>query len=136
MVYIWIWHKNGLKLVQTSLLIVSIVLDISAVYVIWRNIVNYQTTTLFTCYFQCEIERGKTLRIKLLALGELNEKTGVREVFFELNGQLRSVFIKDKQAMKVSCSQFLFCRVQFKPFPGHTALLEIHSVVGLLQFVT
>ena len=82
--------------------------------------INYQLTTLkwqscktisvyvhFLTIFQCEIEHGKTLRIKLLALGELNEKTGVREVFFELNGQLRSVFIKDKQAMKVSCGQFI-----------------------------
>ena len=28
---------------------------------------------------------------------------GEREVFFEMNGQLRSVFIKDKEAVKVSC---------------------------------
>lgn len=47
-----------------------------------------------------EIEKGKTLHIKLLAMGELNKKTGEREVFFELNGQLRSLLIKDKQALK------------------------------------
>jgi pyruvate carboxylase len=29
---------------------------------------------------------------------------GEREVFFEMNGQLRSVFIKDKEAVKV-CSK-------------------------------
>ena len=34
-------------------------------------------------------------------MGDLNKKTGEREVFFELNGQLRSVLVKDKAAMKV-----------------------------------
>lgn len=46
-----------------------------------------------------EIERGKTLHIVVLAEGDLT-KTGEREVFFELNGQLRSVFVKDTEAMK------------------------------------
>jgi len=46
-----------------------------------------------------EIERGKTLSIKTLAVGDLN-KQGEREVFFELNGQLRSVIVKDNEAMK------------------------------------
>uniref|UniRef100_A0A673K0Y0 pyruvate carboxylase n=1 Tax=Sinocyclocheilus rhinocerous TaxID=307959 RepID=A0A673K0Y0_9TELE len=46
-----------------------------------------------------ELERGKTLHIKALALGDLN-KSGQREVFFELNGQLRSVLVKDTAAMK------------------------------------
>lgn len=50
---------------------------------------------------QVELERGKTLHIKALALGDLN-KAGQREVFFELNGQLRSVLVKDTVAMKVS----------------------------------
>ncbi|GAA6104611.1 pyruvate carboxylase, mitochondrial [Tachysurus ichikawai] len=49
--------------------------------------------------FQVELERGKTLHIKALALGDLN-KAGQREVFFELNGQLRSLLVKDTVAMK------------------------------------
>lgn len=49
---------------------------------------------------QVELERGKILHIKALALGDLN-KAGQREVFFELNGQLRSVLVKDTVAMKV-----------------------------------
>ncbi|KAM5137886.1 pyruvate carboxylase, mitochondrial [Mantella aurantiaca] len=49
--------------------------------------------------FEVELERGKTLHIKALALGDLN-KAGQREVFFELNGQLRSVLVKDTRAMK------------------------------------
>lgn len=55
----------------------------------------------FFCFpSQVELERGKTLHIKALALGDLN-KAGQREVFFELNGQLRSVLVKDTVAMKV-----------------------------------
>uniref|UniRef100_A0A4W4E5C0 Pyruvate carboxylase n=1 Tax=Electrophorus electricus TaxID=8005 RepID=A0A4W4E5C0_ELEEL len=49
--------------------------------------------------FEVELERGKTLHIKALALGDLS-KAGQREVFFELNGQLRSVLVKDTVAMK------------------------------------
>ena len=49
---------------------------------------------------QVSIERGKTLSIKTLAKGDVNQN-GFREVFFELNGQLRSVMIKDMQAAKV-----------------------------------
>ncbi|XP_013406677.1 pyruvate carboxylase, mitochondrial [Lingula anatina] len=49
---------------------------------------------------QVEIEKGKTLHIKTLAVSEKLTKTGEREVFFELNGQLRSVLVKDLEAMK------------------------------------
>uniref|UniRef100_A0A3Q4GY65 pyruvate carboxylase n=1 Tax=Neolamprologus brichardi TaxID=32507 RepID=A0A3Q4GY65_NEOBR len=54
---------------------------------------------IFSVVFQVELERGKILHIKALALGDLN-KAGQREVFFELNGQLRSVLVKDTVAMK------------------------------------
>lgn len=47
-----------------------------------------------------ELERGKTLHIKALAVSDLNW-AGQRQVFFELNGQLRSILVKDTQAMKV-----------------------------------
>lgn len=46
-----------------------------------------------------EIERGKNLAIQLLAEGKLNTK-GEREVFFYLNGQMRSIFVQDKEASK------------------------------------
>ncbi|XP_028566379.2 pyruvate carboxylase, mitochondrial [Podarcis muralis] len=49
--------------------------------------------------FEVELERGKTLHIKALALGDLN-RAGQREVFFEMNGQLRSILVKDTKAMK------------------------------------
>ncbi|KAJ8308360.1 hypothetical protein KUTeg_013234 [Tegillarca granosa] len=48
---------------------------------------------------EVELEKGKTLSIKTLAVGNLN-KAGQREVFFELNGQLRSVLISDNEAKK------------------------------------
>lgn len=50
--------------------------------------------------FEVTIEKGKTLGIKTLAMAEDLTENGEREVFFELNGTLRSVFIKDKEARK------------------------------------
>jgi pyruvate carboxylase len=44
------------------------------------------------------IEKGKTLTIKLLAIGPLNMEKGTRECFFELNGEARAVVIEDKNA--------------------------------------
>jgi pyruvate carboxylase len=44
-----------------------------------------------------EIERGKTLVVKLMAVGELDD-SGEREVFFELNGQPRSIRVPDAAA--------------------------------------
>jgi pyruvate carboxylase len=44
-----------------------------------------------------EIERGKTLVIKLTAVGAQDED-GYREVFFELNGQPRSTRVRDHAA--------------------------------------
>ncbi|KAL4239004.1 hypothetical protein ACF0H5_003708 [Mactra antiquata] len=66
--------------------------------------------------FEVEIEKGKTLSIKTLAIGDL-DKDGKREVFFELNGQLRSVFITDKEATK---------EMHFHP----KALKGVHGSVG------
>ncbi len=47
--------------------------------------------------FTVEIERGKTLVIKLTAVGECGED-GHRDVFFELNGQPRRVRVRDRSA--------------------------------------
>lgn len=44
-----------------------------------------------------EIERGKTLFIKLIAIGPL-APNGTRTVFFELNGQPREVVVRDNSA--------------------------------------
>ncbi|XP_070507786.1 pyruvate carboxylase, mitochondrial isoform X2 [Chironomus tepperi] len=50
--------------------------------------------------FEVTIEKGKTLHIKTLAMAEDLTPNGEKEVFFELNGQLRSVLIRDKEAAK------------------------------------
>ncbi|XP_069985704.1 pyruvate carboxylase, mitochondrial isoform X3 [Penaeus vannamei] len=50
--------------------------------------------------FEVEIEKGKTLHIKTLAMAEDLTPNGEREVFFELNGQLRSVMVRDQTAVK------------------------------------
>lgn len=46
-----------------------------------------------------ELERGKTLHIVTSAKGE-KRKSGEREIFFEFNGQGRSLYIADKKAME------------------------------------
>ena len=48
--------------------------------------------------FFVELEKGKMLIIKLLAVGPLSEQTGQREVFFELNGEMRQVTVEDQHA--------------------------------------
>ncbi|XP_075166781.1 pyruvate carboxylase isoform X2 [Haematobia irritans] len=50
--------------------------------------------------FEVNLEKGKTLSLKTLAMAEDLTPNGEREVFFEMNGQLRSVFIRDKEAVK------------------------------------
>jgi len=48
--------------------------------------------------FHVELEKGKTLILRLLAVGPLSEQTGQREVFFEMNGEVRQVTVDDKKA--------------------------------------
>ena len=48
--------------------------------------------------FSIELEKGKVLILRLLAIGPLSEQTGQREVFFELNGEMRQVAIEDQHA--------------------------------------
>jgi len=47
--------------------------------------------------FEVTIEQGKTLHFKTLAQSEDLNANGEREVFFELNGQLRSVYVRDNK---------------------------------------
>ena len=50
--------------------------------------------------FSIEIEHGKVLHIVVVAISELMIATGEREVFFQVNGQLRSMKVRDKAAIK------------------------------------
>ena len=51
-----------------------------------------------------EIDPGKTLEIRLSAIGEANEE-GVARIFFELNGQPRTVRVQDKSAAASSAGR-------------------------------
>ena len=42
------------------------------------------------------IEQGKTLIVTLKTVGELEKETGVREVYFELNGEMRKIVMSDR----------------------------------------
>ena len=48
--------------------------------------------------FNVELEKGKVLILRLLAVGPLSEQTGQREVFFEMNGEMRQVTVDDQHA--------------------------------------
>lgn len=48
--------------------------------------------------FHIDLQKGKLLILKLLAVGPLSEQTGQRDVFFEMNGEVRPVTIQDKNA--------------------------------------
>lgn len=48
--------------------------------------------------FYVELEKGKVLILKMLAVGPLSEQTGQREVFYEMNGEVRQVTVDDKNA--------------------------------------
>ncbi|WFD33379.1 pyruvate carboxylase [Malassezia cuniculi] len=44
------------------------------------------------------LEHGKSLIVKLVAIGDIDDATGNREVFFELNSEPRSISVKDRSA--------------------------------------
>ncbi len=48
--------------------------------------------------FHVELEKGKVLILKLLAVGPLSDQTGQREVFYEVNGEVRQVSVDDNKA--------------------------------------
>lgn len=48
--------------------------------------------------FHVELEKGKVLILKLLAIGPLSDATGQREVFYEMNGEVRQVTVDDQNA--------------------------------------
>jgi pyruvate carboxylase len=78
-----------------------------------------------------EIERGKTLVVRLMAVGELRED-GHREVFFELNGQPRSLRVPDKSAKKTAAQRERANpddrAAVPAPMPG--AVVELRTAVG------
>lgn len=45
------------------------------------------------------IDQGKTLILKLIASGPVSASTGMRDVLFEMNGEMRAVQVEDKSAV-------------------------------------
>ncbi|KAL3234583.1 Pyruvate carboxylase 1 [Nakaseomyces bracarensis] len=54
---------------------------------------------------EVHIEQGKILIIKLQAIGDLNKETGIREVYFELNGETRKIRVADKSQVVQTVSK-------------------------------
>jgi pyruvate carboxylase len=50
--------------------------------------------------FTFEIEKGKTLIVKLVAIGPLHEETQRRDVYFSLNGEARLISVVDEVSTK------------------------------------
>ena len=73
-----------------------------------------------------EIEPGKTLNIALLAIGELNDK-GERKLFFELNGQPRTIMMRERKAAAAKGAARLVDESDLKqigsPMPGVVTLV-------------
>lgn len=44
------------------------------------------------------IEKGKTLIIRLMAVGPVIEESAERDVWFEVNGEIRAVSVEDKNS--------------------------------------
>jgi len=69
----------------------------------YGNVTNVPTGVFFGSIdvesdIKFEMYKGKTFDVKLAAIGQLQE-SGKREVFFELNGSPRSLFITDRSAL-------------------------------------
>ncbi len=62
--------------------------------------------------FTFEMETGKTIIIKLVAIGQVNELTRKRDVFFLLNGESRVVGIVDEKKEQVDSTGGVSSNVQ------------------------
>ena len=75
-----------------------------------------------------ELEKGKMLHIKALAKGDRLTALGEREVFFELNGQLRAIYIQDTAVAKVDYIHFTLVCVTCR------MCVEVGGVLRVLRF--
>jgi pyruvate carboxylase len=77
-----------------------------------------------------EIDPGKTLEIRLIALGETNED-GEARVFFELNGQPRTIRVPDRKvksavAARPKADEGNPCHIG-APMPGSVASVAVKA---------
>lgn len=82
--------------------------------------------------FEVTLERGKTVHIKALAVSETLTHKGEREVFFELNGQLRTILVKDNSIESDATTNIKADRSHFgsvgSPMPG--TVIEVNVKEG------
>jgi len=82
--------------------------------------------------FEVNLERGKTLHIKALAVSETLTQRGEREVFFELNGQLRTILVKDNSVEQDVTTNIKADKSHFgsvgSPMPG--TVIEVNVKEG------
>lgn len=86
----------------------KVFMDYQKIYDTYGNVSVLDTPTFFYGMrlgedIEIEIERGKTLMVKLVSISE-PQLDGTRVVYFELNGQPREVIIKD-ESIKSSVAQ-------------------------------
>ena len=80
---------------------------------------------------ELELEHGKTIYLKLIALGEIQKDTGMRDVIFELNGHQRVLTIPDKKALVTTVQRPMAISVPGSigaPMPG--VVVEVKVEVG------
>lgn len=100
--------------------------------------VTLLNTRLFLCgpkvgeEFEVTLEQGKTLHIKALAVSETLTQRGEREVFFELNGQLRTILVKDNSVEQDVTTNIKADKSHFgsvgSPMPG--TVIEVYVKEG------
>lgn len=64
-------------------------------------VITHFIVFLMLCFLQIQLEKGKMIHVQMVTEGELRAD-GQREVFFDYNGQMRSVFVRDNEATKVT----------------------------------
>ncbi|MDQ0189112.1 pyruvate carboxylase [Alicyclobacillus cycloheptanicus] len=101
-----IGHKAAPEQVMSYLMYPQVTVDLLMHREQFGNLSPLDTPTFFYGMrsgeeIRVSIEEGKTLIIKLLSIGDL-QQNGKRTVFFELNGQPREVEIVDRAAPKAA----------------------------------
>ncbi|MDX5475259.1 MAG: pyruvate carboxylase [Bacillaceae bacterium] len=110
----------------------KVFLDYQEKYNMFGNISVLDTPTFlygmrFGEEIEIEIEKGKTLIVKLVSIGQAQDD-GTRVVYFELNGQPREVIIKDENVKSTVTSKQKIDRNN----PGHIGATMPGTVIKVL----
>lgn len=77
-----------------------------------------------------EIEKGKTLILRLLAVGPVIEGKGIRDVWFEVNGEVGAFALLPSNKPDAHALRFALCQSktllrQSTPYPGRRLVLTL-----------